>query len=193
MAEPGGMIVPKVRMIGFIIPDIVVEENARDELTITQHPVERGAAIADHAFVMPSRVEMRCGFSDSGNGDGYSEQVYEELLSLQRQREPFDLLTGKRAYNDMLIRGLSQMTDEKTETSLFITVSLEKVILVSTESTSSGDQSMPEKTASSTNIGSIQTQGAGNWNVGGGVGIGSVGTIGGGGSLNWGTGGGVSP
>ena len=42
-----------VRSIGTVIPDVVIEEAHRDELIITQHPVEKGATITDHAFARP--------------------------------------------------------------------------------------------------------------------------------------------
>lgn len=42
----------------------VIEEH-RDELTITEHPVEQGAAITDHAFKMPSLLTLRIGWSTS--------------------------------------------------------------------------------------------------------------------------------
>ncbi len=36
---------PNSRSIGTLIPDVVIEEAHRDSLVITQHPVEKGAAI----------------------------------------------------------------------------------------------------------------------------------------------------
>lgn len=71
-----------VRVIGTIIPDVVVEEHHRDQLVITDHPVERGAAISDHAFKLPVEVEIRCGFSNSSAGiEGYVQAVYQEFYT----------------------------------------------------------------------------------------------------------------
>ncbi len=42
-------------------PDVVVEEVHRDALAITQHPVEQGASITDHAYRLPAVVEVRMG------------------------------------------------------------------------------------------------------------------------------------
>lgn len=51
-----------------IVPQIVVEEMHQDVLTITQHPVEQGAAIADHAYKEPAEVTIKCAWSNSPAG-----------------------------------------------------------------------------------------------------------------------------
>lgn len=149
------------RRIGFVVPDVVIEESGKDELTITQHPVEKGSPISDHAFKNPVRVDMQCGFSDSRGGVGWSREAYEALLELQYMREPFSVTTGKRTYSNMLVRGIAASTDQRTEHALMATVSLEEVIIVSTSSTSSADQKSPQSTAPSQNEGPRQLQSAG--------------------------------
>src|SRR5574344_2345239 len=108
------------RSVGEIIFDAVIEESHEDGLEITEHPVEQGAAISDHAFVKPMRVTVRAGVSDSGGEaaagqDGRASEVYERLLELMREREPFDIVTGKRAYKNMLVETLSSATTAETE------------------------------------------------------------------------------
>jgi hypothetical protein len=144
------------RRIGFVVPDVVIEEQQRDELSITQHPVEKGSPISDHAFKNPVRVDMSCGFSDSTRGVGWSREAYEALLELQIKREPFSVTTGKRTYKNMLVKGIAAATDQRSEHSLMATVSLEEVIIVSTSSTSSSDQASPESTAPSSDQGAQQ-------------------------------------
>lgn len=39
-----------VQRIGVLIPSVVVSEKHTDTLEITEHPVEVGAAVADHAY-----------------------------------------------------------------------------------------------------------------------------------------------
>lgn len=51
--------------LGPIVAQVVIEERHHDELQITEHPVEQGASIADHAFKMPAEVVIRCGWSNS--------------------------------------------------------------------------------------------------------------------------------
>lgn len=152
-----------VRAIGTIIPDIVAEEHHRDQLVITDHPVERGAAISDHAFKLPVEVEMRCGFSNSSAGiEGYVQAVYQEFLFLQASRVPFDMFTGKRQYSNMLIRSLEVTTDERSEHALYV-VAVSTMIAsrnpATTKAPAQSAQASPQKTAGVVNTGAKQITG----------------------------------
>lgn len=184
---------PSSRAIDIIIPDVVFEEIHRDELIITQHPVEKGAAITDHAFKRPAELEMRVGWSDSTAGYmGYARQVYDRLRRLQDERRPFPVYTGKRRYQNMLMRGLALTTDDKSEYAALVVVALQEVILTSTRTTggqqssntatpgANGDQANPASTGSITNSGNVEAQGVGSQAFAGAYGPGS--------SLNPGTG-----
>jgi len=151
------------RSIGGIQPQIVVEEVTNDALFITNHPVERGAAVSDHAFALPKEVEMRCGWSDSGNYQGYSRSINAALLALQARREPFSVTTGKRSYRNMLIAGIQVSTSAATEFSLFVRVLLREVIIVSTTTVAAGagTQANPARTGGVTNGGQRQATPAG--------------------------------
>lgn len=133
------LITTGTRAIGTLIPDVVISEGHRDGLIITQHPVENGGIITDHAFKRPAELEMVCGWSDSTVGYvGYARQVYEGLQQLQAARQPFNITTGKRRYKNMLLRELSVQTDKDTENSLVISASFQEVIIVSTQTTNTG-------------------------------------------------------
>lgn len=138
------------RKLGGIIPDVVVEEVHTDTLTITDHPVEQGAEITDHAYKNPAELSMRIGWSKSSltlngvigglvsgsllsGGIKTLRDVYQDLLKLQGSRKTFDVSTGKRLYRNMLIRSLSTTTDATTENALVITVVLREVIVVQTK------------------------------------------------------------
>lgn len=56
----------QTRKIGMIVPSVVVSEKHTDTLEITEHPVEVGAAVADHAYKKPSEVVMEVGFAGGG-------------------------------------------------------------------------------------------------------------------------------
>lgn len=157
------LITMRERVISTLIPDVVMREVGRDELVITDHPVETGAAISDHAFIRPVEIEMVLGWSDSSAGYvGYCREVYESLLSLQKKREPFSLSTGKRNYQNMLIGSLGVQTDEKSENILMVTARFREVIIVSTQMTSpKSAQASPEKTGSTTDRGQQQLRSVG--------------------------------
>lgn len=151
------------RSIGGIIPDVTIEEHHTDNLTITDHPVEQGASITDHAFKNPSEITMRAGWSNSNSivnslvsGSLFSGQInnvtdlYRQLLALQESRKVFDLITGKRTYTSMLIKSLAVTTDRDTENALIVTVGMRQVIIVQTSAVAlkpATDQKSPQDTA----------------------------------------------
>lgn len=136
------------RKIGLIVPSVVISEKHNDTLEITEHPVEVGAAISDHAYRRPSEVIMQVGFAGGGSlldfldttsiglGIGLSpKETYQELLDLQNSRVPFDVVTGKRIYTNMLIRALEVTTDRTSENVLSAVLTLREVIITSTTTT----------------------------------------------------------
>jgi hypothetical protein len=139
-----------------IIADVTVEEDMRDELQITDHPVEGTGSgttfISDHAFKRPVEVVIRMGFTNSqissllsggiisdinsisANGISANNSVaqYNRLLQLQNNRQLCRIVTGKRTYDSMLLQSLSVITDVRSETSLIATARFRQVILVTT-------------------------------------------------------------
>lgn len=128
-----------------IIPSVVISEKHADSLEITEHPVEVGASVADHAYKRPSEVVMQVGFAGGGSlldlldtgaiglSVGLSpKEVYQKLLDLQSKRVPFDVVTGKRIYSNMLIRALEVTTDQTSENVLSSVLTLREVIITGT-------------------------------------------------------------
>lgn len=153
------LILTRPRMIGTVFPDIVVREINRDDLLVTDHPVETGAAISDHAFLRPKEVEMVCGWSNSTGGfSGYIDLAYAQLRALQAEREPFLVITGKRVYRNMLMASLQVTTDERTENVLMVQCRLREVIITNTQQTAipASAQANPQSTQSTASIGQVQ-------------------------------------
>lgn len=125
------------RFIGGMMPNVTVEEQHIDELSITDHPVEQGAAITDHSFKRPAVVIIRCGWSNSAlpalGNPNYVQQIYTMMLALQASRVPIDILTGKRLYTSMLIQRLQVLTDEKTENALALVCEAREIVIVGTQ------------------------------------------------------------
>lgn len=124
------LIRPK-RSIGEISIQVVVNEQAIDTLTITKQPVQQGASITDHAYMEPTVFSHTIYFSAPGFTGGTSlNEIYKQLLDLQSSAEPFDVVTPKRIFKDMLMASLTQTTDKLTENCLAIHASYQQVILV---------------------------------------------------------------
>lgn len=146
------------RSLGPFTAQVTLEETHNDDLEITEHPVEQGARMTDHSFMRPASLILHLGWSNSqsaaglisgltsivndtirgvqsmitGNSPNQVKEVYSKLLELQKKREPFDVFTGKRVYNNMLIKSLSVSTDAKTEHSLLVTAHLQQILIVTT-------------------------------------------------------------
>lgn len=149
------------RAIGTLMPHVVVREVGKDEMVITEHPVETGAPITDHAYLRNAEIEMTVGWSDSTAAQsGYCREVYEELLALQRSRQPFDVFTGKRSYTNMLLSGITQETSVATENVLLVQARLREINIVSTQTTAApaSAQASPDKTNPTADVGSKQLQ-----------------------------------
>lgn len=162
-----GFFSPK-RSIGSFHAYVTLEEQHHDELVITDHPVEQGASISDHAYKKQAEVTLMIGWSNSSLNavtslqfGNYSSYAYQQLLALQAQRIPFDVSTGKRKYHNMLIQAISVRTDERTENSTIATVHCREVIIVQTTTTTlqpAANQSNPQKTAATANTGTKTPQ-----------------------------------
>jgi hypothetical protein len=147
---------------------VTLDEHHHDEMVITDHPVEQGASISDHAYKKPAEVTMTLAWSNSSLSSitslqfgSYNQFVYKSLLTLQASRTPFDLSTGKRRYQNMLIQALDTTTDAKTENSLIVTLHCRELIIVQTTTTQlqpAANMSSPQKTAATTNAGTKQPQ-----------------------------------
>ena len=178
-----------------LIPQVTIEELHTDELEITDHPVEQGSNITDHAFKHPAEITVKMGFSNSPSSNGslvnaaiglaaadnslvrtvanaieigsnlqsaltganpnQVNAIYAQLLSLQSSRTLVNLLTGKRIYKDMLIKGLSVLNDDKSENALFISVNFRQIIIVNTQTVTlpQSTQALPQVTTSLQNLG----------------------------------------
>lgn len=151
------LLIKPQRSVGTIVMQAVISESHSDELQITDHPVEKGASISDHAFKLPAEVTIVGAFSNSPSVSGLIDgiigglkatftggqelfegkapqlvtDVYQSLLKLQAQAVPFDIYTGKRKYSNMLLKSISTTTDRRTENSLEVTLQCREVLIVS--------------------------------------------------------------
>lgn len=153
------------RQIGNLIAQVTIEENHLDELQITDHPVEQGAVITDHSFKRPAEVTIKAGWSNSSDqADGdlqFVQYTYGLLLDLQNNRQPFDILTGKRHYTNMLIQSLSTRTDQRSENSLFVVARCRQILMAVTQTVTlpaANVQADPSATAGTVKMGTVNLQ-----------------------------------
>lgn len=121
------------RKVANINITVIINESASDTLTITKQPVQQGAAITDHAYKEPTTLSMSVFFQDEFGVE--LKDIYQKLLTLQLTREPFDVITPKRIYENMLISTISQSTDKQTENVLSISLSMQEILIVNVTTT----------------------------------------------------------
>lgn len=145
------------RQIGPISVNVAVEEDHLDRIEITEHPVEFGARISDHAYVLPREVVIHAAWSDSPSvfdtgllsipGDIFAGlaatfsspeaqsviDIYHNLVILQRSFQLLTIITGKETYGNMLIQSLQTHTDRQWEHALMVTAVCREVILVNAQ------------------------------------------------------------
>ncbi|WP_205169286.1 phage baseplate protein [Burkholderia sp. LMG 13014] len=164
------------KRIGSITISAIVEEVHSDNLMITENPVEDGAPISDHAFILPRDLILKCGWSNSDyrallggsvvsfdntgantmSGSTYIDGIYSQLLKIQSARERIDVVTTRRKYSNMLVKGLTVTVDPKTSAALMVTVTLKQINIVSTKATTlppRENQANPAATAETQNTG----------------------------------------
>lgn len=123
--------------------DAVAEEAEDSSLTVTEHPVEQGSKITDHAYLEPRVVRLRYGWSPGSLSrvpdPTFLRKLYEKLRSLQATRTLFTLYTGKAVYQNMILQRLSQTTTKETENALVISAVCREIIIASTTIVSQAD------------------------------------------------------
>jgi len=161
-----------------IMMDATLSENPKYENDITDHPVEDGSEVTDHANPKPIMLEIEGEVSDSpmslegallnalssgigaavGNGIGGgfgsavgavaggfvasaisgpqsspSQQAYNYLLQLWKNRIPVTITTSLTVYNNMMLQSLSVPRDPSTGQKLKFTMSFKEVRFVKTQ------------------------------------------------------------
>lgn len=137
----------KDRKFGSITVQVVVSETTNDVLTITKQPVQQGTSITDHSFKEPTVFSMQILFSD--NVFVSLSKIYQDVLDVQKNRIPIDVITPKRIYKSVLLAAIGMTTDKRTENILSLNLTFQEVIIVkvSTTQVPRANQKQPAVTA----------------------------------------------
>lgn len=152
--------------IGGYFFDAVLKADHSSKLKITEHIVEEGAAIADHAYLEARSLSMEIGMSDvcasfvSGQfaqKSSRSVSAYHVLKELQSSRIPMRIFTRLDVYDNMLIETIAAPDDYTTMLGLRATIGLREIIVAATNTVALPNRtsSSPQKTGE-TNKGTVQ-------------------------------------
>jgi len=125
-------------VIGGFVFDAYFSVQHDGDVTITTHPVESGAAVADNAYVNPQKLTFDIGMSDCctdiipgqfSGGVSRSVTAYSVLQTLKAQRIPMQVTTRLATYNNMLVQSISVQDTNKTAHGLRATVVLQEIFV----------------------------------------------------------------
>ena len=118
--------------------DAVFREDHSLRLVSTNHPVQNGAAISDHAYLIPAQVTMEIGFSDSMDSyvtnqyAGYATKsvgAYAVFTNLQQLRVPITLTTRLAVYENMVLEEIRVHQDQTSFHGLRATLLFKQIFL----------------------------------------------------------------
>lgn len=139
--------------------DNALHASHEQELVITQNPIQTGASVSDHSYLLPARLTVEILMSDamqsytvgqfgtktaSNPGASRSVNAYQTLLELQASGNFLQIATRLNSYNNMLIASVRPEESASTRFGLKCAVTFQQVI-VATVST----LTTPSDTASS--------------------------------------------
>lgn len=137
-ADVNQLVLIKTNIGGFFF-DAVLREDHTETVKVTEHPVQTGANISDHAYNMPARLTMEVGMSDAmdsivaGQFTGWgtkSKSAYQMLKQLKEARLPLKVLTRLNLYENMIIEEINAPDDVKTQRGLRCTVTMREIFVI---------------------------------------------------------------
>lgn len=143
------------KSIGGIQLDAVLSETHNNTVRLTKNPVELGADITDHAIVEPKKIVIVAEVSDTPLGLAALGQIvdlitglfgtsttqnitrsnaaFNAMILLQEQREPLEIQTKLRLYQDMIITSLVTTQDKDSSRIALMTIILEEVLITESQ------------------------------------------------------------
>lgn len=153
---------------GRFVFDAVFSTDHSANLTATQHPVQTGASISDHAYMEPDEVSVEVGMTDTAasvsGGASRSVNAYTQLRAIMELREPVTLITRLKTYRNMLITSISAPDDYKTMNALRASIYFQQINMVSV-STVTVQETVTSSKTSTSKVSSSSTSKSGSSNA----------------------------
>jgi len=116
--------------------DAFIRQDHTRKLKMTEHPVQTGAAMVDHAYMEPVELTLTIKMSDAAesivpgqftNRWSRSVAAYDVLKEIQAQRIPCQVLTRLELYSNMMIQAISIPDDFRTLYGLEAVVTMREI------------------------------------------------------------------
>lgn len=143
------------KSLGGIQLDAVLSESHSNPVRLTKNPIELGADITDHAIIEPKQLTINAEVSDTPLGVAAfgaivdlvtglfgtatssnitrSNAAYNALVQLQEAREPIQVQTRLRLYENMIITGISTLQDKNSSRVANMIITLEEALITESQ------------------------------------------------------------
>lgn len=112
---------------GTVYFDALLHADHNATVIPTQHPVQTGAAITDHAYMAPKEISLEIGMTDVVSGTGASARAYQQFLTIMAERDLVTVVTRIGVYQDMLLTAISVPDDYTTMNALRCTLTFTEI------------------------------------------------------------------
>lgn len=150
---------PTLVTIDAITIDASISEQHNSEVEVTDHQVEQGANISDHARVRPTTLSLECvisntpitaqqaqrivesgGFTFTATSPvqgyrGHAEQTFNKLEALRDECRLITVVTSLKTYNNLILTSLSVPRNASTGEALRFSATFKSVTLVKNQTT----------------------------------------------------------
>jgi hypothetical protein len=141
--------------------DCVILADHEQRLRKTEHPVQTGAAISDHAFIEPATLTLDVGMSDAmdayyptflGQNQSKSVSAYQTMILLMFSRIPLTITTRLRSYDNMIVENVHPQESAKSYGGLRMRVEFGQIFRAQVQSTQVSARGQDTQT---NNLGSV--------------------------------------
>lgn len=114
----------------------LISMNNEGSATITDYPVEQGAAATDHAQPNPEELRITVGVTDTpltgAARPGASAQAYDTLDQLRRGPRLVQVITSRRSLADLVLSQVSAPYNDRSGRAILIDLNFKQVIVTQT-------------------------------------------------------------
>lgn len=150
---------------GYVELDCTESETHQRSAEVTEHPVEKGADIADHVKITPGRLSITGIVSDTqpilvGRRDrsaNRSIKAFEAIRDMLHSRRVINVYTALQTWNDMVITGISNAVTAQTGDAVQMTIDFQEVIFATTQTTESAPEPKKETPKQTKSLGKKPT------------------------------------
>lgn len=144
--------------LGDFVFDAYFNIDISQSATVTKHPVQSGANIADHVYINAKTLSFDIGMSDVMTSyipgqfsDGVTRSIsaYDTLINIMNNRLPVEVATRLGTYQNMIVTDVHASDSADTVYGLRATVDMEEILVVGVKTVKISER--PEKSSTNEN------------------------------------------